>query len=648
MDSSVPGESIHAKRQRLAVVPKAIRCDRIIPCSNCRMAGIACEKVEPASGKRQRSEQATHLEDHIKALESRLQVVESRLKSSPLDLPQHTTPTESTNTPQDNHRVVPVSDLPIAVYEGESSFMRQSTHARDTAETIANSKNTSPGSDLHSAFHSLKSLLEPASQSARFLGTSSHNVAQVALPLPSDVIVTLLRRFQEKKPLFLCSYPVNDLTLLERLCQKVYFPTQAVSAGDVAAMHGILYFVMRESLSTDDNVCEQIDLKAHIAACKQSFEAGIERYDVHVVPSFENTIALTMGVLKAQDEANPLMGCHLISAAVRHCKILGYHRESTFKKDHDGYADHKRRLFWTLYVFDKKNDFDIDVRISAPSSDPAIRPWDEAFYWAIKLADIEGKIYNDLYSATALNVRSSIRVERILDLKNKIEECRRGRHEIEYSKVNEPNMYELASKTWDVLYYSALTSLLRPASIRANGCEIGPECYESARRNLRCHLECFPSYEKSDVCTVADYANWVLLYSSLTPVIVIFLHAIAETNIDDIQLLEAVVTTLKPTCGVSSASKRMYNICSNLCRVARELVESQGLYNGTHNERKNSLQLLNLTQAGHALFPETGQDSLNVDMMSYLTYPEARDMSDLLDSWDTGHLSTMDLFGASF
>ena len=100
----------------------------------------------------------------------------------------------------------------------------------------------------------------------------------------------------EKKPLFLCSYPVNDLSLVERLCQKVYFPTRAVSAGDVAAMHGILYFLMKEYLTSKDDFCNEVDLKAHLNSCKQSFEAGIEGYDVLTVPSMENIIALTMGV----------------------------------------------------------------------------------------------------------------------------------------------------------------------------------------------------------------------------------------------------------------------------------------------------------------------------------------------------------------
>ena len=69
-------------------------------------------------------------------------------------------------------------------------------------------------------------------------------------------------------------------------------------------MHGILYLVMKEYISRKDEICEELDLQKHFANCKRSFEAEIEGYDVLTVPSFENIIALAMGVrngpIKAQ------------------------------------------------------------------------------------------------------------------------------------------------------------------------------------------------------------------------------------------------------------------------------------------------------------------------------------------------------------
>jgi hypothetical protein len=86
------------------------------------------------------------------------------------------------------------------------------------------------------------------------------------------------------------------MTLLERLCQKVYFPTRDISTGDVAAMHGVLYWLMKEYLSRNDDFAKRFDLATHFKSCKSSFEAGIKSHNIITVPSFENVIALTMGV----------------------------------------------------------------------------------------------------------------------------------------------------------------------------------------------------------------------------------------------------------------------------------------------------------------------------------------------------------------
>ena len=228
----------------------------------------------------------------------------------------------------------------------------------------------------------------------------------------------------------------------------------------------------------------------------------------------------------------------MISTAVRYCQMLGYHRESTFKNSKDENSSSKRRVFWTIYVFDKTmslllgrasylQDFDMDVKPPAPSSDPKICPWDEAFCSMIELAGIQGDTYNKLYSPSAMKHSSSERLKDIKRLKLAIEECKRGRDkvlnplsysspkdsshtnsfQIDYSKADQPQIHELSLKTWDILYYSVLTSILRAYTSTEDG-EIGHECFTAARMCLLSHLECFPGYADSGLVTVADYANW--------------------------------------------------------------------------------------------------------------------------------------------
>jgi hypothetical protein len=61
-------------------------------------------------------------------------------------------------------------------------------------------------------------------------------------------------------------------------------------------MHGVLYFVLKECICTKDTLCEQFDLEAHLKTCKESFEVSLMTAEVLAVPSFENLLALAMGV----------------------------------------------------------------------------------------------------------------------------------------------------------------------------------------------------------------------------------------------------------------------------------------------------------------------------------------------------------------
>lgn len=57
-------------------------------------------------------------------------------------------------------------------------------------------------------------------------------------------------------------------------------------------------------------------------------------------------------------------------------------------------------------------------------------------------------------------------------------------------------------------YFSTLTTLLRASTATDTGGEIGPKCFEAARRGLQSHLRCFPDYSESEIFSVSDFANW--------------------------------------------------------------------------------------------------------------------------------------------
>ncbi|CEL01467.1 hypothetical protein ASPCAL01049 [Aspergillus calidoustus] len=305
------GETIEARRHRLSSVPRAcegckirkVRCDRTIPCANCRAAKITCRQPNDKSSRQVQADRVANLQGIVEHLEKRLQTVESRLatleqpQSQPQPQPQ---PVASTayavsSTPR------PVEGLPVA--EGEPSFAAQSLQASESARTACQSD-----SGTEHLLRQLQSNIRASdglSRSNFVFRKSTSNVISTPQLLPATLVTCILQRMHAHRPIFLSSYAVSDLSLVESLYQKVYSTTELVSPGEIANMHGVL------SLRTD-------------------LVAAVETYEVLAVPSFENILALVMGMIKAQGESKPYLYWQLVSAAVTHCQSLNYHRESTY------------------------------------------------------------------------------------------------------------------------------------------------------------------------------------------------------------------------------------------------------------------------------------------------------------------------------
>ncbi|KAB8241117.1 hypothetical protein BDV35DRAFT_385211 [Aspergillus flavus] len=224
-------------------------------------------------------------------------------------------------------------------------------------------------------------------------------------------------------------------------------------------------------------------------------------------------------------------------------------------------------------------DFDIDAQYPAITRDPAVRPWDESFVMGIRLAKLQGEIYDKLYSAEAAKSSHPERMRRVHGLALDIQQW--------YAEFKETSGFH----------------------------------------------------------TKADYANWVLLFSSFTPFIVIFLHAIAATSSDDIQLLNEVVESLQHIRYVSPSSERLYQICSTFLQIARELVKTRQSCVGAYNQLEDSLQFA--TDAGPmSIFePDCLQSLFGTDTSEYAPFLADHDMCAIFDSWATGVPAGVNLFG---
>lgn len=129
----------------------------------------------------------------------------------------------------------------------------------------------------------------------------------------------------------------------------------------------------------------------------------------------------------------------------------------------------------------------------------------------------------------------------------------------------------------------------------------------------------------------------------------IFLHAIAATSADDLQLLEDVVESLKHIAGVSRSSERLYKICSTFAKIARAFIEARRSNSvGTYNQQDDSLYFMNNPSQGPIIEPDDFRNFLVEDMADDDTFLAGQDMSAILDCWATGLSPGMSMFGGGF
>lgn len=218
--------------------------------------------------------------------------------------------------------------------------------------------------------------------------------------------------------------------------------------------------------------------------------------------------------------------------------MLGYHRSVTYQNQKADVAANICRLFWTVYLLDKNmslllgrasciQDYDIDVPYPACTGDLVTRAWDEGWIAFLSLGRLQGQIYDRVYSAAALKLAPEVRIHSINELAQELHQWHQQLYQVcsmqpdltiwllttpkvDFSnvKLKDPAILQMSQRTWDVTYYSVLTSLLRGSSTSPTTPEITSQCFRAARSALETHLGFFPMCIDSEYVSVRDYANW--------------------------------------------------------------------------------------------------------------------------------------------
>ncbi|KAI7761156.1 hypothetical protein LZL87_001971 [Fusarium oxysporum] len=546
-----------------------------------------------------------------------------------------------------------------ALYEGTSSFLQQSVQASQEVQRSAAAESPEAAQTISESFNQLNSIFKSQNDKKLPFTASTRSMPEIT-PLPASAVLTILRKIKANPTRFFPGQALTDVRLIEHLCQKVYFPTEPVTLGHITSVNGIMRLLLREFIITKDSLAEEHNLEELKAQAERNFDRGLQTFELMTVPSFENILAITAAVLKIQNEAAPVLARSLVNAGLSHCQMMGYHREVTYQKDQSGFAENKRRLFWTLYVFDKTNslhfgnasrvqDFEVDAHYPAIPDDPAEKPWTELFRLAVRLAKIQGLIFDKLYSVAGLQ---SPAIDRRQWIDALVADMHQWRYELDHmdgSTVRFVEILKLSMTHWDIMYYSTLTILLRAPAMPGVGTDMTSQCFQAARLSLQSHLRAFSGYGGDKMLSKADYIDWALHNSSFTPFVVIFLHSIAASSLEDVDLLEQVVTTFRSARDINIGAEKLYQICSTFARLARRMVESRNTSVGMYDQNNDTLQVAGVSEnvpltwtdvVGQPSEQQAGTDGF----ADFLT----DDMTNILADWINGQPPASDMFAMDF
>jgi len=202
-----------------------------------------------------------------------------------------------------------------------------------------------------------------------------------------------------------------------------------------------------------------------------------------------------------------------------------------------------------------------------------------------------------------------------------------------------------------------LTTTHRAASPSNTSVEITSACYEAAKASLQKHLEFNPlltSYgDNPDI--LISYVSWVLLYTSWTPLIVVFLHALASSSKEDVALLQQTEESLKPLKGITQQSEQVCGLSRIFCKLAKAFVERNKPFIGSYNPQEDTVvmpQLESFDQNQSFLPLPTGMQyphqNINHDLIPDFDASGTEGMSMFLGNWLGGNQPVANLWNMDF
>ncbi|RAL09064.1 putative C6 transcription factor [Aspergillus homomorphus CBS 101889] len=580
-------------------------------CDQCRLRKIICRSTgagQKPSEPRKRVLISSQYERKIDLIEERLGSIENLLRElrsntattgSGPESYYHSTPISSRMSPSATGHAssgpVPVEDPEATpAFEGNSSLAAHSAYASEFLETaVSRSALQVSSPTIQAALSTLKQMVSMQDHQAhspareiRFPNQKSilgSGIRDLAMP-PVQVVLSLLRKFKEKPNSLQGVSPFLTCERLIEKCREVYFATDEFSDAAFIIVHGGLYYVISEYITTVEDPKTREEFQRYLRLCQTNIETALANLSICMPARAEYVEALAMGALYAIEMSKPSFALTLTSTAARLCQTLGYHR--TPATDLDTESLRGRQLFWTIYTLDRAISLrlgrastiqDYDITMLGPNEiTGAQEPWNSIFSIWIKFATLQGKVYEKLYSPAALSQPENERAEQARQLAAQVLETVEEPfdHILNTQKISRMDrMYLWSDK---IARKSVLTLIYRAIPPpRDSQSTFVIECIATARDALELLKETMIEVKEMTENIQASYLHWTVLYAPFVPFVVLFCHTIATSSWEDLNRLEEFVLCVQPNCFLSEAIAKLYRLCQVLSNVARLYIEAK-------------------------------------------------------------------------
>ncbi|KAJ4401589.1 hypothetical protein N0V82_010858, partial [Gnomoniopsis sp. IMI 355080] len=446
------------------------------------------------------------------------------------------------------------------------------------------------------------------------------------LPMPPvTAVIPVLREIKETPPGTFTLISVCCFMAVENFaeaCRRVYFALEDFSQATFIIVNAGLYYLFQEKSVTAESPAAVREYTGYFQLCRANLETGLANLKFFLGASMETIEALLLGASYAIEVSRPSLAWQLNTTAAQLCQDLGYHRvtggtiptpppppPTAHHHSQQGafvsapvLNDKKAILFWFSYMLDRGlalrlgrapiiQDFDVTLpRVIGRVN--ATEMWKEILKLWIAHADVQGRIYEMLYSPSSLGRPVAARVEAARGLAAELKAiaeqarvvrasetrgggCGGGGVGGGWAEVRKAAVNEMVMKSDQVSFLSSLTLVYRalPPGGAGEGGTFTAECIETARMAMQTHEECMRLMG----------SNLTILYAPFVPFIVIFCHIIETSDVADLHRLRNFIDSLQPTCAVSEGIEKLHRLFSVLYNVAMLYVEAKSKASGPHS-----------------------------------------------------------------